>query len=522
MRVKIQASPPLPEIKAWFSLSNLSPSSSVAVLKHELCRTLSALRESGVHGHDLILLLDDFELLGETSIDVIKDGDLICVQKRMMLPKRKAAREPSPSRKKVRLYEQGVDHQPSVRLVKDASSGRKALPSVLPSRRISPSSSSSSDTSEEETSTSEESSSDSSSESSTSSSSSSTDSDSDSDSAPHLAALRKPVRTAPKPAAVPVASVQHIPPGFGKPQTHSRNLRRRKKRQYEREAPPDVLSSKVSAVNATPLGEAGASQAVVPHSGAGTDEAAQPAIAMMALSNKNKRKGFKRAMAGQIPQRIVFDKDGQSTQLAFATSSAPSPTKQPRLVPPSEKQENGLLPPNVFVTSVDVEAGLWPSKRGKGKRKVDADFYDDDSAQPHETRVFTSTQRGQDADIELPYDEVDPHTKEVPDWDGIDTRWESFTKVTETASLVPGTLVGWKELGIHPVTLTPEKVLSLARVTSVDDKEVKARLLVRPGANAMVFGGLEDPGVEVEGDEETFPTKDVLDMDWRVVERTQE
>ncbi len=77
MRVKIQASPPLPEIKAWFSLSNLSPSSSVALLKHELCKTLSTLRESGVHGRDLILLLDDFELLGETSIDIIKDGDMI-------------------------------------------------------------------------------------------------------------------------------------------------------------------------------------------------------------------------------------------------------------------------------------------------------------------------------------------------------------------------------------------------------------------------------------------------------------
>ncbi|TFY63357.1 hypothetical protein EVG20_g6353 [Dentipellis fragilis] len=508
MRVKIQASPPLPEIKAWFSLSNLSPSSSVALLKHELCKTLSTLRESGVHGRDLILLLDDFELLGETSIDIIKDGDMICLQMRTVLPKRKAAREASPSRKKVRLYEQGAGHQPIARLVKATSSGRKTLPPVLPSKRLSPGSSSSSDTSSEETSTSEESSSDSSSESSTSSSSST---DSDSDSALHLAALRKPVRTVPKPAAVQVTSVQHIPPGFGKPQTQSRNLRRRKKRQYEREAPPAVLSSKASAVNATPLGEAGTSRVATLHSAAGVDEAAEPAIAMMALSNKNKRKGFKtRHGWPDSSANIVVP------PLAFAASSVPSPTKQPRLVPPSEKQENGTLPPNIFVTSVDVEAGLWRSKRGKGKRKADADFYYDDSAQPHESRGFTSTQREQDADIELPYDEVDPHTEEVPDWDGIDTRWESFTKVTETASLVPGTLVGWKELGIHPVTLTPEKVLSLARITSIDGTEVKVRLLVRPGANAMVFGGLQDAGGEVEGEEETFGTSDVLDMDWRV------
>jgi len=77
MRIRISSSSPLPEIKAWFSMKSMPETTSVSSLKEGLCTTVQALRDAGVRGEDVTLLLDDFELLGEIAVDILRDGDLV-------------------------------------------------------------------------------------------------------------------------------------------------------------------------------------------------------------------------------------------------------------------------------------------------------------------------------------------------------------------------------------------------------------------------------------------------------------
>ena len=74
MRVKVETLAPLPPLKAWFSCAALS---TVRDLKASLCAILKPLQDGRVGIEELILLLDDFELLDASSIDVVRDGDLI-------------------------------------------------------------------------------------------------------------------------------------------------------------------------------------------------------------------------------------------------------------------------------------------------------------------------------------------------------------------------------------------------------------------------------------------------------------
>ncbi len=89
----------------------------------------------------------------------------------------------------------------------------------------------------------------------------------------------------------------------------------------------------------------------------------QIAITMSSLKNKNKKKGFKNASNRPIPQKIVFNdvpnlKD--DVEMAIVDNILHSEKGPlPRVIPPSEKQARGELPPNMFVTSVDVEAEAW-------------------------------------------------------------------------------------------------------------------------------------------------------------------
>lgn len=70
MRVKLQTLPPLKPLKAWFQIpSNLSlEHSTIDVLK--LCLPV-------IDSSDVVLVLDDFELLGDTTLSVLREGDLI-------------------------------------------------------------------------------------------------------------------------------------------------------------------------------------------------------------------------------------------------------------------------------------------------------------------------------------------------------------------------------------------------------------------------------------------------------------
>jgi hypothetical protein len=113
---------------------------------------------------------------------------------------------------------------------------------------------------------------------------------------------------------------------------------------HEREADDVSLDGPVS--NAAVAGEQ-----------ADTPEA--PALMSLSLRNKNKAKNFKSLMSKPLAPKIIFgDED-----------AAPAP---PRLIPPSLRSS---LPPNMTVTSVDVEAGLHrETKRGKVRVKYGDEF----------------------------------------------------------------------------------------------------------------------------------------------------
>jgi hypothetical protein len=205
-----------------------------------------------------------------------------------------------------------------------------------------------------------------------------------------------------------------VPPGLGKPTTHSRNIRRRRKLQHERNAAIRDPSDPTVGVNAIPLGNHNKAEVpeITPQTTVGSHEEFAD-LTMASLSNKNKRKGFKNAMGKEVPSKIVFSEQVDSNTNVNGGVQASAP----RLVPPSEKQEKGLLPPNVFVTSVDVEEGLGPSKKSKPD-------------------ISNNTKR-----LETPL--VGRAAGEL-DRAAIEGRWDSLGVVSSVTGLSTGTIVGWK------------------------------------------------------------------------------
>ena len=200
-----------------------------------------------------------------------------------------------------------------------------------------------------------------------------------------------------------------------------------------------------ASVNETPLGTRPPAQPESPEPGPSAAPTAVPTIMMASLSNKNKRKGFKQAMANSLPQKIVFSRDAPAEQaLPFAATStseiqSAAPSIFPRLVPPSERQASGQLPPNMFVTSVDVEEGMHGGK-GRGKKK----------ARPAGVRRETMEVE----ELVLDYGEPDEHisTQREPssattagkDWSKVETGWDDYVKITDLAQVQVGATVGWK------------------------------------------------------------------------------
>lgn len=185
-----------------------------------------------------------------------------------------------------------------------------------------------------------------------------------------------------------------------------------------------------------------------------------PAFLMASLQNKNKRRGFKHALTQGVPAKILFsdasqpaadasmdvDADARVVEAALALEPQRSSSRaQPRLVPPSEKQERGLLPANMFVTSVDVEEGLWPAK-GKKKKKKKVPVKEAQWDYEEEEQTFAGG---------LPYDDV----PEVPaavsaagaQDDSVSTervvvaaRWDTLRKIVDKEQVQVGTNVAWK------------------------------------------------------------------------------
>jgi hypothetical protein len=248
------------------------------------------------------------------------------------------------------------------------------------------------------------------------------------------------------------------------------------------------------------------------------------ALMMASLGNKNKRRGFKQA-AINAPAKIVFGSAYESH--ANQNSSVPSTSGStadlvgqtpdssvdqaqmqayplPRLVPPSERQEKGDVPSNVFVTSVDVEADLQRNRKGKVKK--------------------SNTQESRDGWEEAAYAEqegvkvLDYGAAEEPenttngnanvDWKAAEAGFDAFPKLLVKAQLVAGRIVGWRALGLDPRTFTPENMVHLARVIGCDwaKDEVLVRVLARP----------EEEGEE--GEEERVEWGRCEREDWRVVD----
>ena len=364
-----------------------------------------------------------------------------------------------------------------------------------------------------------------------------------------------------------VSRIPPVPPGLGKPSTHSRNKRRRLKKGYEKEDattlsaagppgppkgssltnnlplgqrkpkpgpsshhPPNhtnpLLSAKPSAqlssnsldtssdnnrpdsdvasalnntlgINAQ-SGTSFPSSSILPensrHENISESYTTPNQVMMSSLRNKNKKKGFKQSMANPLPQKIVFTTtnttpsgspqqpplsaqdiptDGPST-----TSSGGTTTIQPRLIPPSEIQELGQLPSNMFVTSVDVESEIWgehlPSSRKQGKKKQNTlkkgrysatttDWYDSSQMDTtFENGQFDDAHDNDDSSLTLPYFDTDIQTTttttttQVPsadttlgtpkpfDWDRVERLWKECAVLEKLEQLAVGCLVGWK------------------------------------------------------------------------------
>lgn len=195
-----------------------------------------------------------------------------------------------------------------------------------------------------------------------------------------------------------------VPPGFGKPQTHIRNERRRRKRLAEREA------------NIAPPAPAGSSNAIP----LGTPKSVNtPEPMMMSLKNKNKRRGFKNNAS--IPSHITF----QDNEVA------PSPPSI--LVPPSERVQ---LPPRLFVTSVDVEADMWPRNNeqtwDRKRKKIQRDSYGQDD----------------EANITLDYGGTAERDSAGPvsalDYTELEKAWVNAPPLVKNAALSIGCVVGWQ------------------------------------------------------------------------------
>jgi len=205
-----------------------------------------------------------------------------------------------------------------------------------------------------------------------------------------------------------------VPPGLGKPATHSRNIRRRRKVQHARSVATLVPDDPVVGVNAIPLGDHNTIEAaeIIPQTTVGS-HGEFAGLTMASLSNKNKRKGFKNAMGKEVRSKIVFSEQVDSN----TNANGGVQLSAPRLVPPSEKQEKGLLPQNVFVTSVDVEEGLGPSKKSKSD-------------------ISNNTKRFESPPVGRTTGEIDRAVIEV--------KWDSLELVSSVTGLSTGTIVGWK------------------------------------------------------------------------------
>ncbi|KAI0337571.1 hypothetical protein BDW22DRAFT_1349085 [Trametopsis cervina] len=533
MRIKVECVPPLVSVKAWFIVP---PVANIEHLKTSLCTDIPSLQQQEVHAHDISLFLDGFELLDTSSLDVVRDGDLISVKQCVRpsqtsnLNKRKAdSHDARVDAKRVKKSPLRTTAQLTVR--SDTKTSQKP-------QHISSSAESDSDSDTDSSSASSSSGASSASSSGTSSSSGSSSSPSvEASVARHIQPqIRSDVRpTVAQDQLQPSKSIQvPIPPGQGKTVTKNRNLRRRRKKQYERHALEGSFEATYG-VNDIPLGlrAPGAPTASLPPDPPAAPtiivESSRPNVAptfmMASLSNKNKRKGFKQAMASTLPKKIIFSAPedspmaGEDPALPFpASSSSEVTTAAPdifaRLIPPSEKQERGQLPSNMFVTSIDVEEGLFPlpKKRRKEVRQppIQTEIEgNEDVVLDYGNEGMISTQREPHSLVAV--DESSPHRNTSALWVDAEKSWPSLAKIANVSQIKCGTLVCWRALGINPASFTPEILLNIGEVITCTEN-LSLLPMYRP---QLAFGASPEDDEEMV-EPETYEWNEVLTGDWKI------
>ena len=185
-------------------------------------------------------------------------------------------------------------------------------------------------------------------------------------------------------------------------------------------------------------------------------------VMMGSLRNKNKKKGFKQSIAAPIPQKIIFADHSIGSDYPTFPLAATEVEQSvlidakvvdhslfhawPRLVPPSERQEQGQLPSNISVTSVDVEAGMWDKpnlrkkrKSGKGKH---VEYPEDNDYWYGEAQSAPSGY----PEPAGPSASARSNTTDVNgfDWSQAEALWDKGSVILQPEQLVAGSIVGWK------------------------------------------------------------------------------
>jgi hypothetical protein len=252
--------------------------------------------------------------------------------------------------------------------------------------------------------------------------------------------------------------VSHVPPGCGKPTTQRRNLRRRlKKRSAKNDEQPTAPPGSSSA-NTQPLGpklnpsgnhtpSTNATSAIAPDG--------EPTIFMASFRNKNKRPGFKKSMNKPLAQKIVFSvvEDAESHLSSPSTSNNVQPVdaagdslviKPLRLITPSEKQDRGELPSNIFVSTVNVEEGLEQMRQerkqethGSFDEEADDWAYNIDEGCYNDEQSQKGDHRSENLTNDIWVDNLTLCLRRAEE------EWESSVKITGFSELKPGQIVGW-------------------------------------------------------------------------------
>ncbi|KAG1753321.1 hypothetical protein EDB19DRAFT_1668585 [Suillus lakei] len=462
MRLKISTVHPLSPFKAWFALDDEV---------HTIAQLKCALSDN------ITLVMDEYDLLDESPISILRDGDAVCIKRAA------ASSQPASSSNKVPL---------------PATQKRKRHASTSSEPSSSPSSSSSSSSSDNSSS-------------SSGSSDSESDSDTDAPISPRQPSGKRVVATTKSKTLQ--ENISFVPPGYGKPSTRNRNLRRRRKRVAEHNQPPDEPLAPTSGANAVlPLSiqqtslTRTSSEAYV----ADAEPDSEPNIMMVSLRNKNKKKNFRQLMDKPLPPKIVFSELENAPaqaeppdELAHTGTStsekvAVPHVKHARLIPPSERDS---LPSNIFVTSVDVEEGIQPKKKRRSKEEPITASYNDESCTANFSLDYGS------AEVPMANPDEALHLR-------AEQQWDSLPKITNASQVKLDNIVAYKALAINPMTWTPEMLMTVARVISISSTNVTTSPLRRPAQ--VSFGGLTEM-TEVDQEDETHAWSDVLCQDWRIV-----